>query len=107
MSLLQFIGVINAVTCIASITVVIQWWSGTGGKWYKHNVGRSLMFLMAMLTIVSANLALLGLFPYRRIYLLALSITTLMLMVSVVMFGYSRFAIQRQTERNLNKKESK
>lgn len=102
-TLLHIIGAINIITCIASVVVIAHWWYDSGGEWIKHTYGRAIMLLMFMITIVTANMSVLALLPYRRIYLLAMALTTLMLMVSVMMFGYSRFKIQKNAVRSTRK----
>ena len=72
------IGLVSA----ASATVMAYWWITTRGNWWQWPAGRSLMALLAIITVITANAVLHSVFPvpahvkaitYAALYLLMLS----------------------------------
>lgn len=72
------IGLVSA----ASAAVMAYWWITTRGNWWQWPAGRSLMALLAIITVITANAVLHSVFPvpahikaitYAALYLLMLS----------------------------------
>lgn len=90
-----FMGLVSLATAISAFGIMIHWWKDAGRDVFKFSVGRSLMFLMFSTGVIALTSTIASFTEDGRVFLIFQMLANVLLLVSVAMFGYSRFTIQR------------
>jgi cation transport ATPase len=99
-SLMPLNGALFALTSLATVTIIVSWWWTTRGAWLRWPAGRSLMGLLAIIAVITANATaayLLGAnYPAKPIMY---SVLYAVLLVAVIGIGVTIHCVQRSNDR--------